>query len=163
VLAILAKLGDSGRDKLTFCLFAFTGHRALKNMASTPPPATSPPRPGRISPLSPTILARKTTCISAEDKGADRLAIRRLSGEQSLRRFGVRAKIVTDKIYFGSKDDLYLACGQWIADFIGDNFRPHAEAAEAIAAIFCPAWAAMSRVVACWPYSPNWAIAAAIS
>lgn len=34
----------------------------------------------------------------AEDKGADRTAIRRLSGEQSLRRFGVRAKIVTDKI-----------------------------------------------------------------
>ena len=34
----------------------------------------------------------------AEDKGADRLAIRRLSGEQGLRRFGVRAKIVTDKI-----------------------------------------------------------------
>ena len=24
--------------------------------------------------------------------------------------------------YFGSKDDLYLACAQWIADFIGDNF-----------------------------------------
>lgn len=36
--------------------------------------------------------------------------------------------------YFGSKDDLYLACGQWIADFIGDNFRPHAEAAEALLA-----------------------------
>lgn len=33
-----------------------------------------------------------------------------------------------------SKDDLYLACGQWIADFIGDNFRPHAEAAEALLA-----------------------------
>lgn len=32
--------------------------------------------------------------------------------------------------YFGSKDDLYLACAQWIADFIGDNFRPQAEAAE---------------------------------
>jgi hypothetical protein len=59
VLAVLAKLGDSGRDKLTFCLFAFTGHRALK---------------------------------------------------------------------------MYLACGQWIADFIGDNFRPHAEAAEALLA-----------------------------
>lgn len=28
VLAVLAKLGDSGRDKLIFCLFAFTGHRA---------------------------------------------------------------------------------------------------------------------------------------
>jgi AcrR family transcriptional regulator len=36
--------------------------------------------------------------------------------------------------YFGSKDDLYLACAQWIADFIGENFRPHAEAAEALLA-----------------------------
>jgi hypothetical protein len=34
----------------------------------------------------------------AEDEGADRLAIRRLPGEQGLRRFGVRAKIVADKI-----------------------------------------------------------------
>lgn len=36
--------------------------------------------------------------------------------------------------YFGSKDDLYLACAQWIADFIGHNFRPHAEAAERLLA-----------------------------
>lgn len=36
--------------------------------------------------------------------------------------------------YFGSKDDLYLACAQWIADCIGENFRPHAEAAEALLA-----------------------------
>ncbi|MGG7445218.1 transcriptional regulator CecR [Kosakonia oryzendophytica] len=34
--------------------------------------------------------------------------------------------------YFGSKDDLYLACAQWIADFIHENFRPHAQAAEAL-------------------------------
>lgn len=32
--------------------------------------------------------------------------------------------------YFGSKEDLYLACAQWIADFIGEQFRPHAEEAE---------------------------------
>ena len=32
--------------------------------------------------------------------------------------------------YFGSKEDLYQACAQWIADFIGENFRSHAEAAE---------------------------------
>lgn len=32
--------------------------------------------------------------------------------------------------YFGSKEDLYQACAQWIADFIGENFRPHTEAAE---------------------------------
>lgn len=24
--------------------------------------------------------------------------------------------------YFGSKEDLYLACAQWIADFIGEQF-----------------------------------------
>lgn len=34
--------------------------------------------------------------------------------------------------YFGSKDDLYLACAQWIADFISHNFHPHADAAEAL-------------------------------
>lgn len=27
--------------------------------------------------------------------------------------------------YFGSKEDLYMACAQWIADFISHNFRPH--------------------------------------
>ncbi|ECI3323051.1 transcriptional regulator, partial [Salmonella enterica subsp. salamae] len=32
--------------------------------------------------------------------------------------------------YFGSKEDLYLACAQWIADFLGEKFRPHAEKAE---------------------------------
>lgn len=26
--------------------------------------------------------------------------------------------------YFGSKEDLYLACAQWIADFLGEKFRP---------------------------------------
>lgn len=34
--------------------------------------------------------------------------------------------------YFGSKDDLYLACAQWIADFIGETFRPHVEAAQTL-------------------------------
>lgn len=34
--------------------------------------------------------------------------------------------------YFGSKEDLYLACAQWIADFIGAHFRPLAEAGEAL-------------------------------
>ncbi|MRS13851.1 transcriptional regulator [Enterobacteriaceae bacterium RIT691] len=32
--------------------------------------------------------------------------------------------------YFGSKEDLYLACAQWIADFIGANFRPLANTGE---------------------------------
>jgi len=34
--------------------------------------------------------------------------------------------------YFGSKEDLYLACAQWIADFIGTHFRPHVETATAL-------------------------------
>ena len=34
--------------------------------------------------------------------------------------------------YFGSKDDLYMACARWIADFISGQFQPHAEAAEAL-------------------------------
>ncbi|MFS9769522.1 transcriptional regulator CecR [Enterobacter chuandaensis] len=34
--------------------------------------------------------------------------------------------------YFGSKEDLYLACAQWIADFIGSHFRPHVEEATAL-------------------------------
>lgn len=32
--------------------------------------------------------------------------------------------------YFGSKEDLYLACAQWIADFISEQFQPHTLAAE---------------------------------
>ncbi|WP_039055132.1 transcriptional regulator CecR [Enterobacter sp. Bisph1] len=36
--------------------------------------------------------------------------------------------------YFGSKEDLYLACARWIADFISDNFRPHVQAAEELLA-----------------------------
>ncbi|RPH29151.1 transcriptional regulator [Buttiauxella warmboldiae] len=34
--------------------------------------------------------------------------------------------------YFGSKEELYMACAQWIADFITHNFRPHVESARAI-------------------------------
>ncbi|MEW7314160.1 transcriptional regulator CecR [Buttiauxella gaviniae] len=34
--------------------------------------------------------------------------------------------------YFGSKEELYMACAQWIADFITHNFKPHVEHAEAI-------------------------------
>lgn len=36
--------------------------------------------------------------------------------------------------YFGSKDDLYLACAHWIADFISVQFQPHTEAAEKLLA-----------------------------
>lgn len=32
--------------------------------------------------------------------------------------------------YFGSKEDLYLACAQWIGDFIGQHFRPYDATAE---------------------------------
>lgn len=34
--------------------------------------------------------------------------------------------------YFGSKEDLYMASAQWIADFIRTHFQPHADAAEAL-------------------------------
>lgn len=34
--------------------------------------------------------------------------------------------------YFGSKEDLYLACADWIADFIGSAFQPLVEAAAAL-------------------------------
>lgn len=34
--------------------------------------------------------------------------------------------------YFGSKEELYMASAQWIADFITRNFKPHVESAEAI-------------------------------
>ena len=34
--------------------------------------------------------------------------------------------------YFGSKEELYMASAQWIADFITHNFQPHVKRAEAI-------------------------------
>lgn len=34
--------------------------------------------------------------------------------------------------YFGSKEELYMACARWIADFINHNFQPHVQSAEAI-------------------------------
>ncbi len=86
----------------------------------------------------------------AKDEVADRLAIRRFPGKQVLRRFGLRAKIVADKI----GDPLGAGKIQIVfrAKIIGDSGD-----------ILPRPGAAISRVVACWPYSPNWAIAAAIS
>ena len=49
--------------------------------------------------------------------------------------------------YFGSKDDLYLACAQWIADFIGENFRPHVQAAESLFAQPEPDKAAIHELI----------------
>ena len=49
--------------------------------------------------------------------------------------------------YFGSKEDLYLACGQWIADFIGSQFRPHAEEAERLFAQPEPDRGAMRELI----------------
>lgn len=85
----------------------------------------------------------------AKDEVADRLAIRRFPGKQVLRRFGLRAKIVADKI----GDPLGAGKIQIVfrAKIIGDSGD------------ILPGLAAISRVVACWPYSPNWAIAAVIS
>lgn len=49
--------------------------------------------------------------------------------------------------YFGSKEDLYLACAQWIADFIGVNFRPHAEAGEQLLSQPSPDKAAIRTLI----------------
>jgi Transcriptional regulator len=49
--------------------------------------------------------------------------------------------------YFGSKDDLYLACAQWIADFIGESFRPHVEEAEKLFAQANPDKAAIRELI----------------
>lgn len=49
--------------------------------------------------------------------------------------------------YFGSKEDLYLACAQWIADFINENFLPHARAAEALLAQPNPDKAAIRELI----------------
>ncbi|HAT7570410.1 transcriptional regulator CecR [Citrobacter werkmanii] len=49
--------------------------------------------------------------------------------------------------YFGSKEDLYLACAQWIADFIGSQFRPHAEEAERLFAQAEPDRGAMRELI----------------
>ena len=49
--------------------------------------------------------------------------------------------------YFGSKEDLYLACAQWIADFISDNFRPHVQAAEELFAQPTPDKAAIRELI----------------
>ncbi|MFP2423339.1 transcriptional regulator CecR [Pseudescherichia vulneris] len=49
--------------------------------------------------------------------------------------------------YFGSKEDLYLACAQWIADFIGVNFRPHADAAEQLLSQPAPDKAAIRALI----------------
>ncbi|WLI78406.1 transcriptional regulator CecR [Kosakonia sp. H02] len=49
--------------------------------------------------------------------------------------------------YFGSKEDLYLACAQWVADFISENFRPHVQAAEALFAQPNPDKAAMRELI----------------
>lgn len=49
--------------------------------------------------------------------------------------------------YFGSKEDLYLACAQWIADFIGEQFRPHAEETERLFAQPQPDRAAIRELI----------------
>ncbi|WES69923.1 transcriptional regulator CecR [Superficieibacter sp. HKU1] len=49
--------------------------------------------------------------------------------------------------YFGSKEDLYLACAQWIADFINAQFQPHTEAAEKLLAQPVPDKAAIRALI----------------
>lgn len=49
--------------------------------------------------------------------------------------------------YFGSKEDLYHACAQWIADFIGVNFRPLAEMSEQLLSQPSPDKAAIRTLI----------------
>lgn len=49
--------------------------------------------------------------------------------------------------YFGSKEDLYLACAQWIADFIGTQFRPHVEEASGLLSQPSPDRAAIRQLI----------------
>lgn len=49
--------------------------------------------------------------------------------------------------YFGSKEDLYLACAQWIADFIGGHFRTQVESATALLAQPAPDRAAIRTLI----------------
>jgi AcrR family transcriptional regulator len=49
--------------------------------------------------------------------------------------------------YFGSKEDLYLACAEWIADFIGTQFHPHVEEATALHGQRSPDRAAVRQLI----------------
>ena len=49
--------------------------------------------------------------------------------------------------YFGSKEDLYLACAQSIADFIGTNFRPHIDEASRLFSQPSPDRAAIRQLI----------------
>ena len=49
--------------------------------------------------------------------------------------------------YFGSKEDLYLACAEWIADFIGTQFHPHVEEATALLGQPSPDRAAVRQLI----------------
>ncbi|MBJ3816603.1 transcriptional regulator [Shimwellia pseudoproteus] len=47
---------------------------------------------------------------------------------------GAGQNIAAISYYFGSKDDLYLACAQWIADFIHHNLDDYLQQARALVA-----------------------------
>ena len=49
--------------------------------------------------------------------------------------------------YFGSKEDLYLACAEWIADFIGTQFHPQVEEATALLGQPSPDRAAVRQLI----------------
>ena len=80
-----------------------------------------------------------TTPITSKGEQARKLLI--AAGLEQFGEYGMNAttrdiaaragqNIAAITYYFGSKEALYLACAQSIADFIGEHFRPHAEAAE---------------------------------
>ncbi|HKS34815.1 MAG TPA: transcriptional regulator CecR [Enterobacteriaceae bacterium] len=49
--------------------------------------------------------------------------------------------------YFGSKEDLYLACARSVADFIGEHFRPYAKKAELLLGAAEPDKAAIRELI----------------
>ncbi|WP_061708442.1 transcriptional regulator CecR [Pseudenterobacter timonensis] len=51
--------------------------------------------------------------------------------------------------YFGSKEELYLACADWIADFIGSRFATHVKHAEALLSSATPDRAAIRQLILC--------------
>jgi AcrR family transcriptional regulator len=58
-----------------------------------------------------------------------------------------RAEHCGDYLLFWLKEDLYLACAEWIADFIGTQFHPHVEEATALLGQPSPDRAAVRQLI----------------
>lgn len=51
------------------------------------------------------------------------------------------------RYYFAGKEDLYIACAQWIADFIGEQFLPYTETAIQLLNLPDPDKTAMHKLI----------------